>query len=218
MRKRYALLSALIIGSFSPLIAEESSAPATTEVVEVVEEGVELQDQKNLTFYVNMETNFGPIILELDASRAPNTVGNFIEYLNESYYDGLIFHRVIDGFMVQGGGFDESLTQKKSRIPVNIESDNGLKNDRGSIAMARSADPNSATSQFFINLVDNDFLNYPAHDGYGYTVFGRVISGMEVVDKMAKVPVEPKGAHQHMPTEVIKIERATLIEAPSGGE
>lgn len=135
---------------------------------------------------VELKTSMGVIVLELDREKAPETVANFLQYVNDKFYDGTVFHRVINGFMIQGGGFDKSMQQKLPRAPVKNESQNGLKNVRGSIAMARTQDPNSATSQFFINVVDNPNLDYPTRGGY--TVFGKVISGMEVVDQIKAVP------------------------------
>ncbi|SEP65200.1 peptidyl-prolyl cis-trans isomerase A (cyclophilin A) [Solimonas aquatica] len=137
---------------------------------------------------VQIDTNLGSISLELDAARAPLTVANFVQYAEDGHYEGLVFHRVIRGFMIQGGGYDERNSQRKTRAPIAIESSNGLKNARGTIAMARTNNPNSATSQFFINHSDNDFLDYPGQDGYGYTVFGAVTSGLDVVDKIAETP------------------------------
>ena len=135
---------------------------------------------------VLMKTNIGDIKIELYPSKAPVTVENFLAYVKENFYDGLVFHRVIENFMIQGGGFDEGLNQKQTKAPIIIESDNGLKNDRGTIAMARTNVPNSATSQFFINHANNDFLNFRSKDeaGYGYAVFGKVIDGMDVVDNI----------------------------------
>ena len=145
-----------------------------------------------------IETNMGEIELELYPDRAPLTVENFMNYVKSGFFDGLIFHRVINGFMIQGGGFDINLLHKDGNAPIKIESDNGLKNERGTIAMARTGDPHSATSQFFINLVDNYFLNYqePSLQGYGYTVFGKVIKGMETVDAIGTVPTGSGGPFQ----------------------
>ena len=137
---------------------------------------------------VAIETTLGTITLELDAAKAPNTVANFVQYANDGHYDGLVFHRVIRGFMIQGGGYDASYDQRRTRAPIAIESSNGLKNARGTIAMARTADPNSATSQFFINHADNSFLDYPGQDGHGYTVFGAVTDGLDIVDAIAETP------------------------------
>lgn len=164
--------------------------------------------------YVEMDTTAGNIVLELNEEKAPITVGNFKNYVDDGYYDGLIFHRVIDGFMVQGGGFDVEMNQKGTNAPIQIESNNGLKNERGSIAMARTMDPNSATSQFFINTQNNSFLDYPGQDGYGYTVFGKVVSGMDVVDKMEKVKTGNREMHGDVPVEPIVIESMKFIEKP----
>ncbi len=154
--------------------------------------------KKAKTLNVIMETNMGPIELELYPDKAPVTVKNFTDYVNSGFFDGLIFHRVISGFMIQGGGFDNSLRHKDGNAPIKIESDNGLKNDRGTIAMARTSDPNSATSQFFINLENNDFLNYrePSLQGYGYAVFGKVVKGMETVDAIGALPTGHGGPFQ----------------------
>ncbi|MES0324938.1 MAG: peptidylprolyl isomerase [Candidatus Bathyarchaeia archaeon] len=156
-----------------------------------------------------METSLGPIEIELNRAKAPITVENFVKYVEDGYYDGLCFHRIIRGFMIQGGGLDSTGEYRETRDPIAIESQNGLKNVRGAIAMARSSDPNSATSQFFINTVNNDNLDYPSFDGYGYTVFGLVISGMEVVDAIEEVATDardtPYGAMSDWPIEDIII-------------
>lgn len=164
--------------------------------------------------YVEMDTTAGNIVIELNEEKAPITVENFKNYVDDGFYDGLIFHRVIDGFMVQGGGFDELMNQKGTKAPIKIESNNGLKNERGSIAMARTMDPNSATSQFFINTQNNTFLDYPGQDGNGYTVFGKVVSGMEVVDKIEKVKTGNKGMHGDVPVEPIVIESMKFVDKP----
>lgn len=170
------------------------------------------QSSKNIN--ILMKTNIGEIKLELYPDKAPVTVENFVSYINDNFFNGLIFHRVIDGFMIQGGGFDENLHQKETKAPIKIESDNGLKNDRGTIAMARTNDPNSATSQFFINLVDNNFLNFRSPDiaGYGYAVFGKVTDGMEVVDKIATVPTGSFGYMQDVPKYLIQIESVEIVK------
>ncbi len=161
---------------------------------------------------VLMETSAGNITLELDPEKAPKTVENFLAYVDAGQYNGTVFHRVIDGFMIQGGGFTEDMKQKPTREPVPNEADNGLTNQRGSIAMARTADPNSATAQFFINLKDNAFLNHTAKTqrGWGYTVFGRVVDGMDTVDKIAKVPTgtHPSG-HGDVPKTAVVIQKVT---------
>lgn len=161
---------------------------------------------------VLMETNLGNIELELNSEKAPITSQNFIDYVNSGYYDGLIFHRVIPNFMIQGGGADDNLNFKKTNAPIKNEADNGLKNDRGTIAMARTSDINSATSQFFINVVNNDFLNYQSPDNYGYAVFGKVLSGMDIVDKIVNVKTTNKNGHANVPVEPIYIKKVTIIE------
>ncbi|MFT4047427.1 MAG: peptidylprolyl isomerase [Solimonas sp.] len=161
---------------------------------------------------VRIDTTLGPIELELDAAKAPKTVANFVQYANDGHYDGLVFHRVIKGFMIQGGGYDGEYGQRRTRAPIAIESANGLKNDRGTIAMARTSDPNSATSQFFINHGDNDFLNHPGQDGYGYAVFGKVTSGLDVVDRIAETPTgnaRPFG--RDVPVTQVVIDKVTVF-------
>ena len=162
-----------------------------------------------------METSMGTISLELDEEKAPATVENFCRYASEGFYDGTIFHRVIDTFMIQGGGFTKEMNQKDTYEPISIESMNGLKNLRGTIAMARTMIPDSATSQFFINLVDNDFLDFtaPTAQGYGYAVFGRVTDGMEVVDRIAKVRTGFSGPHQNVPEVPVIIKKETMLDA-----
>lgn len=159
---------------------------------------------------VRLNTSAGDIVLELDAAKAPKTVENFVQYVKDKHYDGTVFHRVIDGFMIQGGGFTADMTQKPTRAPIPLESRNGLTNSRGTIAMARTSNPNSATAQFFINVVDNAMLNAPNPDGYGYAVFGKVVTGMDVVDKIKAVPVGNKGGHQNVPNAPVTIIKATL--------
>jgi peptidyl-prolyl cis-trans isomerase A (cyclophilin A) len=159
---------------------------------------------------VKLSTSLGDIVVELDAARAPKTVENFLQYVEEKHYDGTVFHRVIGNFMIQGGGFTADLQQKPTRAPVPLEAGNGLRNDRGTIAMARTSNPNSATSQFFINVVDNAGLNAPSPDGYGYTVFGKVVAGMDVVDKIRAVPTGNRGMHQNVPATPVTINKASL--------
>jgi peptidyl-prolyl cis-trans isomerase A (cyclophilin A) len=163
---------------------------------------------------VEIKTTMGDIVVELDRDKAPKSVENFLAYVKSGFYKGTIFHRVIDGFMIQGGGFDEKLKQKKVNKPVPIESQNGLTNSNYSLAMARTGDPNSATSQFFINVADNEALNYPGRDGFGYTVFGKVIQGQEVVDKIKGVLVDDKGMFQNIPVIPIVIKSATILKTP----
>ncbi len=160
---------------------------------------------------VKLATSMGDIVIQLDAEKAPKSVANFVQYVKDRHYDGLIFHRVIPTFMVQGGGFDAEMKQKPTRASIPLESRNGLSNLRGTVAMARTMVPDSATSQFFINVVDNqrlDAANSP--DGNGYAVFGRVVSGMDVVDKIRAVPVGDKGGHQNVPQQPVVIKKATL--------
>ena len=164
---------------------------------------------------VELKTNRGAIVLELYPEKAPKTVANFLQYVKDGHFNGTVFHRVIDGFMIQGGGFDKDMRQKPTRPPVPNEAGNGLKNTVGTIAMARTPDPHSASAQFFINLKDNDFLNYkePTPQGYGYTVFGKVVSGMDVVQGIAKVPTGNAGPHQNVPRDPIVIESASILPA-----
>jgi peptidyl-prolyl cis-trans isomerase A (cyclophilin A) len=160
---------------------------------------------------VKFATSAGDIVVELDAAKAPKTVANFVEYVKAGHYDGTIFHRVIPNFMIQGGGMTPDMKEKATRAPIPLESGNGLDNVRGTLAMARTMDPNSATAQFFINVVDNGFLNKAqSRDGNGYAVFGKVVSGMEVVDKIRAVPTGNKGMHQNVPLEPVLINKATL--------
>lgn len=160
-----------------------------------------------------LHTNLGAITLELDRERAPKTVENFYRYAREGFYDGTIFHRVISNFMIQGGGYQPGLQAQRTHPPIKNEAANGLRNRAGSIAMARTSDPHSATSQFFINVQDNNFLDYPGQDGWGYCVFGRVIEGMEVVNAIKSVPTTTQGQHRDVPVEDVIIERAEVTEA-----
>ena len=161
-----------------------------------------------------IETSMGTITVELDDAKAPVTVTNFIEYVKSGHYEGTIFHRVIDGFMIQGGGFTKDMNQKETRAPIKNEAANGLKNARGTLAMARTMIVDSATSQFFINLVDNEFLDYRGPDPrmFGYAVFGKVTDGMEVVDRIAKVKTGFAGPHQNVPEEPVIIRKVHLVE------
>lgn len=162
---------------------------------------------------VEMETSKGNITLELNAEKAPKTVENFLSYVKSGFYNGTVFHRVIDGFMIQGGGFEPGMKQKTTNPPIPNEANNGLLNDTGTIAMARTQDPNSATAQFFINLVDNKMLNYPNMGGYA--VFGKVTKGFEVVQNIAKVKTAVAGAHRDVPTEDVIIKSVKVIETKS---
>ncbi len=160
---------------------------------------------------VKLLTNFGEITLELDAEKAPITTENFLQYVDNGFYNGTIFHRVIDGFMIQGGGFDTTMKQKESMAEIKNEADNGLKNDKYTIAMARTSAPHSASSQFFINAGDNDFLNHsaPTSSGWGYCVFGKVVAGMDVIDKIRQVATGNSKGHQDVPVDNVVIESAT---------
>jgi cyclophilin family peptidyl-prolyl cis-trans isomerase len=160
---------------------------------------------------VLLQTNLGDIKLALDKDKAPITVDNFVTYTNDGFYDGTIFHRVIKGFMIQGGGYTPEMQKKKTREPIQNEAKNGLKNERGSIAMARTPPPHTATAQFFINLKDNAFLDYPGQDGWGYAVFGEVTRGMEVVDKIAEQPTGVKNRMRDVPQTPVVIEKVTIL-------
>jgi peptidyl-prolyl cis-trans isomerase A (cyclophilin A) len=159
---------------------------------------------------VKLSTSAGDIVVELYPDKAPKSVENFLQYVRDKHYDGTVFHRVMDGFMIQGGGFTADLQQKPTRASIPLEASNGLKNDRGTIAMARTANPNSATAQFFINLVNNAPLNAPSPDGHGYAVFGKVVTGMDVVDKIKGVAVGNQGPYQNVPKTPVTILKATL--------
>lgn len=163
---------------------------------------------------VILHTNYGDITLQLDAEKAPKTVANFLSYVEKGHYDNTIFHRVINNFMIQGGGFDADMQQKPTDAPVENEADNGLTNVTGAVAMARTNDPHSATAQFFININDNDFLNFRSKDsqGWGYCVFGNVVSGMDVVERIKKVRTANHGFHQDVPVEEVMITSAEFVE------
>jgi len=197
MNRRRALIAlALTAPIFSLLSGPALSAPIKRKVK-----------------MVKLHTNFGPITLELDAKAAPDSVANFLQYAKDGHYNGTIFHRVIDGFMIQGGGFEPGMKQKATGEQIKNEADNGLKNDRGTIAMARTQAPHSATAQFFINVADNAFLNHTSPDlqGWGYCVFGKVSEGMDVVDSIRKVKTGSSGFHQDVPKEDVIIERAEVV-------
>jgi peptidyl-prolyl cis-trans isomerase B (cyclophilin B) len=163
---------------------------------------------------VRLHTNQGTITIELDDKRAPWTVANFVSYVEDGHYSNTVFHRVIDGFMIQGGGFEPGMKQKPTRVPVKNEADNKVKNATYTLAMARTSEPHSASAQFFINVADNDFLNHtaPTPEGWGYCVFGRVVEGTEVVDKIKGVKTGRKGMHQDVPLEDVIIERAEVVQ------
>ncbi|MCU7796789.1 MAG: peptidyl-prolyl cis-trans isomerase [Candidatus Thiodiazotropha sp. (ex Semelilucina semeliformis)] len=164
------------------------------------------------TVQVEMVTSMGSIKLELDRDKAPETVDNFVQYVRDGFFDGTIFHRVIKGFMIQGGGFTPDMKKKSTRAPIQNEAKNGLKNMRGTLAMARTSDPHSATAQFFINHKDNAFLDYPSRDGWGYAVFGKVTDGMDVVDAIASEMTGTKNGMRDVPKKSVLIEKATVIE------
>ena len=161
---------------------------------------------------VKLTTSMGPIVIELNKEKAPVSTENFVKYVESGHYNGTIFHRVIDGFMIQGGGFSKDMRQKPTNPPIKNEANNGLKNENYTVAMARTGVRDSATAQFFINVKDNEFLNYTGENpqGWGYAVFGKVVEGKEVVDKIKKVAVENKGPHQNVPTQPVVIKKATL--------
>jgi len=160
---------------------------------------------------INLHTSHGVISIELDHARAPATAANFLQYAREGFFEGTLFHRVIPDFMIQGGGLLPGMTQKRPRSPIQNEAANGLKNVTGSVAMARTSDPHSATSQFFINVKDNDFLDYPGRDGWGYCVFGKVVAGMDVVNAIVRAPTASKRSHQDVPVKDVIIEKVEVI-------
>ncbi|RJG07910.1 peptidyl-prolyl cis-trans isomerase [Noviherbaspirillum cavernae] len=159
---------------------------------------------------VTLKTSMGSIVIELYPEKAPKSVANFLQYVKSGHYNGTIFHRVMENFMIQGGGFDKDMKQKPTNSPIENEARNGLKNDAYTVAMARTSAPHSATAQFFINVKSNDFLNYPGQDGWGYTVFGKVVKGMDVVDKIKKAETTTVGMHQNVPVKAIVIESASV--------
>ncbi|WP_110665546.1 peptidylprolyl isomerase [Salinicola halophilus] len=163
---------------------------------------------------IALQTNYGTLKLELDYDKAPKTAANFEQYVRDGHYDNTLFHRVIDGFMVQGGGFDTDFEQKSTRAPIDNEADNGLTNQKGTLAMARTQDPHSASAQFFVNVADNDFLNHrdKSLQGWGYCVFGRVVEGMDVVDKIRQLPTGRRGMHSDVPVEDVILEHAEVID------
>jgi peptidyl-prolyl cis-trans isomerase B (cyclophilin B) len=160
---------------------------------------------------VLLTTNHGAFKIELDAEKAPKTVENFLSYVRDGHYNGTIFHRVIDGFMIQGGGFEPGMKQKPSKDPIDNEAKNGLKNETYTVAMARTSAPHSATAQFFINVKNNSFLDYPGQDGWGYCVFGKVVEGIDVVDKIKSVKTTRAGMHADVPVEDVVIEKAEIV-------
>lgn len=164
---------------------------------------------------VEMKTSQGTLVIELYQDKAPKTVENFLQYVKDGFFNGTVFHRVIPDFMIQGGGFTPDMKQKEARAPIQNEAKNGLKNELGSLAMARTGDPHSASAQFFINLKENSFLDYPSRDGWGYAVFGKVVQGIDIVQKVAKVPTGNAGPHQNVPTTPVLIESVKLLSVPA---
>ncbi len=183
--------------------------PANTQTTEQKTTGDTMSNPKVL-----IETSKGNITVELNAEKAPNTTANFISYVKDGFYDGTIFHRIIPGFMVQGGGMKPDMSEKSNKGPIQNEANNGLTNDRGTLAMARTPDPHSASSQFFINVADNDFLNFKneSMQGWGYAVFGKVTDGMDVVDAIVAVKTGNHGGHQNVPVEPVTMDKVTVIE------
>ena len=206
LTRRIALLAIAAI----PAVAL-AQAPAPAAATKSQPQGCTVKG--NAPMKVKLTTSMGPIVIELDKAKAPISTENFVKYVESGHYNGTIFHRVIPGFMIQGGGMTPNMAQKPTRPPVPIESKNGLKNEPGTLAMARTSDPNSATAQFFINVKSNDFLNYPGQDGHGYTVFGKVVGGMDVVSKIVGMPTGNQGMHQNVPQTPIVIESASVVGA-----
>ena len=169
--------------------------------------------EKHAKPVVKIETSLGTMVAELEAEKAPKTVKNFLQYIDKKFYDGTIFHRVIKNFMIQGGAFTPEMTRKPGEDPIQNEAKNGLKNKRGTLAMARTGDPHSATSQFFINHGDNSFLDYPSRDGWGYAVFGKLVSGQDVLDKIATVKTDTRGATPNVPVEPVLIKSIRSVES-----
>ncbi len=198
----------LALAAFAPGAASAAqAAPSSTSTTE---------GNKSMSTNprVKLHTNHGDMIITLDAAKAPKTVENFLTYVKEGFYNGTVFHRVIDGFMIQGGGFEPGMKQKQTHAPIKNEANNGLKNDKYTLAMARTSDPDSATAQFFINVGNNDFLNYtaPTPNGWGYAVFGAITEGTDVADKIKNVKTGNSGFHQNVPTEDVIIEKAEILE------
>jgi peptidyl-prolyl cis-trans isomerase A (cyclophilin A) len=203
LRNALAILTA---GLATVCVAQTNpAADQTKSVIDPAKSAPQTAPSEKESNMVTIRTSKGDIQVELYPDKAPITVKNFFQYVDKKHYNGTIFHRVIDGFMIQGGGFTKDLNQKTTLSPIKNEASNGLKNDRGTLAMARTGDPDSATAQFFINVVDNKSLNRPAPDGHGYCVFGKVTQGMDVVDQIKSVPTGNQGPFQNVPTEPVEI-------------
>ncbi len=200
----------IFLAALAPLGAQEKKDDKKADDSKPKAE--ETKTEKPTTVKVTIETSKGNIELELDAEKAPVSTENFVNYVKKGHYEGTIFHRVIPGFMIQGGGFDAEMNQKATDAPIKNESKNGLKNARGTIAMARTNVPDSATSQFFINVKDNGNLDYPSFDGFGYAVFGKVTEGLDIVDAIVSAPTTNHGPHQNVPQEPIIIKSAKINE------
>lgn len=192
---------------------KDTAAPAQEQTAAVAQAQADNNAEENI-MYVLLKTSKGDIVLELDSKNAPETTENFVQYVKDGHYDGTIFHRVIKDFMIQGGGMDAQMKERSTRAPIMNEADNGLKNNKYTIAMARTSDPDSATAQFFINTNDNDFLNFKSQtiQGWGYAVFGKVVSGSEVVDAIEVVPTTRRFPHDDVPVEPVVIEKAEILE------
>ena len=206
---RSVLLAVIVSGFLSgcdPKTDEKSSEKELTQVINTEQKGIEMNLKK-----VKLQTSLGDVVIELNEEAAPVTTANFQSYVTDGFYDGTIFHRVISGFMIQGGGFTEDMANKRTKAPIVNEASNGLKNDRGTIAMARTNNPDSATSQFFINHNNNDSLNYSGPRNLGYAVFGKVVEGMDIVDAIAKVKTTSRQGHDDVPVEPIVIESASFV-------
>jgi cyclophilin family peptidyl-prolyl cis-trans isomerase len=203
-------LSVVCLGDDKPAV----SAPASPDVnnPQTQQKPAEPNKIAQEPKMIKLETTKGDIVIEVNETAAPVTSANFLKYVQDGFYDGTIFHRVIPDFMIQGGGFNPDMTQKPTRAPIINEAKNGLKNDRGTLAMARTNDPNSATAQFFINHINNGFLNYSGPRNPGYAVFGKVIEGMDVVDEIAKVPTSSKGPYENVPVEPVIIKSAKIVK------
>ncbi len=206
--KRFIYMMSFLVLSLTACSADNTTSVEATNATQSHGDTMTANPQ------VKIETTLGDITLELDAKNAPVSTENFISYVKEGHYDGTIFHRVIPNFMVQGGGMNPDMSEKASKAPIKNEANNGLKNDKGTVAMARTNDPHSASAQFFINIKDNDFLNFRSEDmqGWGYAVFGKVVDGMDVVDRIEKVQTGDNGFHQDVPQDPIILNKVTVIE------